>query len=73
VPEAGILKINNLPYLSEELTPNFSNYNDSRGESCQDSSFSEVYLLLLTQSLARLSSHTHKPKCNEPTKIWANY
>jgi len=34
---------------------------------------SEVYLLLLRQSLARLSrhthTHTHTPKCNEPTKI----
>jgi len=28
-------------------------------ESCQDSSFSEVYLLLLTQSLVGLLRHTH--------------
>ena len=38
---------------------NFSNYNDSSSESCQDRSFSEVYLLLLTQSLLRLTRHTH--------------
>jgi len=31
-------------------------------ESCQDSSLSEVYLLLLTQSLVRLSHHTHIEK-----------
>jgi len=30
---------------------NFSNYDDSCSESCQDSFFSEVYLLLLTHSL----------------------
>jgi len=48
VHEAGILKINNLPYLQKELTQNFSNYIDSSNESCQDSTFSEVYLLLLT-------------------------
>jgi len=39
--------------------PNFSNYDDSGNGSCQDSSFREVYLLLLTQSLVRLSRHTH--------------
>jgi len=38
---------------------NFSNYNGSCSESCQDSFFSEVYLLLLTQSLVRFSRHTH--------------
>jgi len=69
VPEAGILKINNLPQLQKDLTPNFSNYNSS-SESCQDSSFSEVYLLLLTQSLVRFSRHTHRnvvsqPKCRQ--------
>jgi len=52
--------------------PNFSNYNDSSSESCQDSSFSELYLLLLTQSAVRLPRHTHTPKCNEPAKIRAN-
>jgi len=40
--------------------PNFSNYNDSSSESCQDSSFREVYLLLLA-------------KCNEPAKIRVNW
>jgi len=59
MPEAGILKINNLPYFQNELTPNFSNYNDSSSESCQDSSLSEVYLLLLTQFLVRFSRHAH--------------
>jgi len=49
---------------------NFSNHNDSCSESCQDSFFSEVYLLLLTQSLVRLTRHTHTPKCNESAKIW---
>jgi len=38
---------------------NFSNYIDSCSESYQNSCFSEVYLLLLTQSLVRLSRHTH--------------
>jgi len=52
-----------------ELTQNFSNYNDSCSESCQDNFFSEVYLLLLTQSLVRFSRHTHTPKCNESAKI----
>ena len=33
--------------------------NDSCSESFQDSFFSEVYLLLLTQPLVRLSRHTH--------------
>jgi len=42
-----------------ELTQILSNHNDYCSESCQDSFFSEVYLLLLTQSLVRLSSHTH--------------
>ena len=37
---------------------NFSNYKDSCSESCQDRSFSEVYLLLLAQYLVRLSRHT---------------
>jgi len=45
VHEAGILKTNNLPQPPKELTHNFSNYNVSSGESCQNSSFSEVYLL----------------------------
>jgi len=62
-PEAGILKINNLPQLQKELTPNFSNSNNSSSVFCQDSSFSDVYLLLLTQSLVRLSRHTH-------TEMW---
>jgi len=35
--------------------------------------FSEVYLLLLMQSLERLSCHTHTPKCNETAKIRKNY
>jgi len=48
-----------LPELQKELTQNCSNYNDSSSESCQDRSFSEVYLLLWTQSLVRLSRHTH--------------
>jgi len=73
VPEAGVLKINNLPQLQKELTQNFSNYNDCSGsESCQDSSFSEVYLLLSMQSLVRCHV-THTPKCNEPAKIRENY
>jgi len=38
---------------------NFANYNDSPSEVYQDSSFSEVYLLLLMQSLVVLSRHTH--------------
>jgi len=58
--KAGILKINNLPLLQKQLTQNFSNYNVSSSESCQDGSFSEVYLQLLTQSLVRLSRHTHR-------------
>jgi len=37
---------------------NFSKYRDSCLESYQNSFFSEVYLLLLTQSLVRLSRHT---------------
>jgi len=74
VPEAGILKINNLPQLQKDLTPNFSNYNNNfSSESCQDSSFNKVYLLLLTQSQVRLSRHTHTPKCDEPAKMQANY
>jgi len=73
VSEAGIVKINNLKQLQKELTQNFSNYNDSSSESCQDRSFSEVYLLLLTQSLVRLQRHTHTPKCNESAKIRANH
>jgi len=44
VPEAGILKINNLQQLQKELSQNFSNYNDSRSEYCQNSPFSEVHL-----------------------------
>jgi len=52
---------------------NFINYNDSSSKSCQDSSFSEVNLLLLTQTFMRLSRHTNKPKCNDPPKIRANY
>jgi len=39
--------------------PNFSHYYDSSSEPCQDGTFREVYLLLLTQSLVRLSRHTH--------------
>jgi len=38
---------------------NFSNHTDSCSESCQDSFFSEVYLLMLMQTLVRFSSHTH--------------
>jgi len=38
---------------------NFSKYIDSYSESYQNNCFSEVYLLLLTQSLVRLSRHTH--------------
>jgi len=41
VPEADILKINNLPQLQKGLTQNVSNY-DSSNESCQGRSFSEV-------------------------------
>jgi len=60
VPKSGFVKINNLLQLQKELTQSFSNYNDSSSESCQDRSFSEVYLLLLTQSLVRFVTwHTH--------------
>jgi len=46
VPEAGILKINNLQKLQKDLTQKLSNYNDSRYEFCrQNSSFSEVHLI----------------------------
>ena len=45
---------------------NFSNYKDSCSESCQESFFSEVYLLLLTQSLVRLLRHTHRNVTNQP-------
>jgi len=55
-PKAGIVK---MAKFQKELTPNFSNYNDSSSESCQDSSFSEVHLLLLTQSLVRFSRRVH--------------
>jgi len=48
-----------MPELQKELTQIFSNHIDSCSESCQDSFFSEVYLLLLTLSLVRLSRHTH--------------
>jgi len=43
-----------------------SNHHDSCSKSCQDSFFSEIYLLQLTQSLVRLSRHTHT---NESAKI----
>jgi len=46
--------------------PNFSNYNDSGRGSFQDSAFREVYLLLLTQSLVRLSRHTHQNVMSQP-------
>jgi len=36
VPEAGILKINNLRQLRKELTQNVSIYNDFSSESYQD-------------------------------------
>jgi len=52
---------------------NFSNHNDCCSESSQDSFFAEVNLLLLTQSLVRLSHHTHTPNCNESAKIRANH
>jgi len=51
---------------------NVSNYNETNSESCRGSSFSKVYLLLLTQSLVRLLRHT-QPECNEPAEIRANY
>jgi len=57
--EAGILKINNLPYLQNKVTQNFSNYIESSGESCQDSSFSEVFGAIGT-------SHTHWSVMNQP-------
>jgi len=66
VLETGILKINNLPQLWKEQTTNFSHHSDSGSESCQDSFFSEVYLLLLTQSLVRLSRHTHRNGMSQP-------
>jgi len=41
------------------------------GEALED--WASASGLNLTQSLARLSRHTHTPKCNELAKIWANY
>jgi len=57
--------------LQKEQTQNFSNYNDSCSESCQDSFFSEVYLLLLVRLLsvrilgAIVTSHTHQNVTNQ--------
>jgi len=71
VSEASIVKINNMPELQKELTQIFSNYNDSCSESCQDSFFSEVYLLLLVRLLsvgilgAIVTSHTHRNVANQ--------
>jgi len=43
--------MNNFLELQKEPRQNFSHFNDSSSESCQDSYFSEVYLLMMTESL----------------------
>jgi len=45
---------------------NISNYNETSRESCRGSSFSKVYLLLLTQSLVLLLRHTHRNVMSQP-------
>ena len=55
MPEAGILKINNLQQLQKELTQNFSNYNDSSSESCRTGPSAKLKNgLIVTYALTKL-------------------
>jgi len=53
-----MLQISNVQQLRKELTQNFSNYNDSSIESCQESSFREVHVHIRANCCMCLN-HTH--------------